>query len=319
MRIDSARSLKEELRALMSAGFGSFGAIAGVGASSGLALGLIQGATRSDWRLAVRLHQRSQHAFAFAARINSIARGEVDAQFVGTVYGPRAFRAGTPALTSRVRPLFPGVSIAHQASTAGTLGAFAYNANNELVILSNNHVLCADGCSIGDGILQPGPIDGGRSYPNDMMARLSSFLGLDFQGVNHVDAATAVVMNGVQCVPRYCGGELAGICQDPVAGLRVCKIGRTTGFTRGIVRAIEVDGVEVRYGNRTVVFDNQIEIAGLDGAFSDGGDSGALILDSNRRAVGLLFAGTPEAAGKTAVTYANPIDAVVNTLGLRLV
>ncbi len=319
MRIESVRSLKEELRAVRHAGFGGFDAATKAGVPRGVALGVIQGSTRRDWRLAVRFHLRSRQTDAFAARITSLTRGEVDSQFVGTVYGPQVFRAGRPGLAEHVRPLFPGVSVAHFRSTAGTLGAFAYNGHGELVILSNQHVLCSSICSFGDVILQPGPSDGGGRGNHDGVALLRSSAGIDPEGINQVDAATATVLDSVQCLPRYCGGALAGICLEPVAGMRVCKVGRTTGFTRGIVRAMEVDGVEVRYGNRTVVFDNQIEIAGLDGPFSDGGDSGALILDGRRHAVGLLFAGTPAVAGSAAVTYANPIGAVINTLGLRLV
>jgi len=137
--------------------------------------------------------------------------------------------------------------------------------------------------------------------------------------VNQVDAAIAVVEPDVKVVIEHGFGGLRGIDLDPASGSRVWKVGRTTGFTRGVIRAVEVDGVEVRYGERTLVFDNQIEIGGLDGAFSDGGDSGSLILDSRGRALALLFAGASVSAGKAAVTYANPISAVLQELGVRLV
>jgi len=56
-------------------------------------------------------------------------------------------------------------------------------------------------------------------------------------------------------------------------------------------------------------------IEGGDEAFSDGGDSGSLILDMERRAVGLLFAGADDAN----VTWANPIRRVLRALRVRLV
>jgi hypothetical protein len=60
-------------------------------------------------------------------------------------------------------------------------------------------------------------------------------------------------------------------------------------------------------------FDRQIEIAPLDGnPFSLGGDSGSVIVDEGMRAVGLLFAGND-----VDVTYANPIQTVLQTLGAR--
>ena len=71
-------------------------------------------------------------------------------------------------------------------------------------------------------------------------------------------------------------------------------------------------------GQHSLVFDNQLEIVGIDRAFSDGGDSGSLILDDAGRAVGLLFAGGGVASGVQAVTYANPIDVVADAFGLTL-
>jgi cytoskeletal protein CcmA (bactofilin family) len=46
-------------------------------------------------------------------------------------------------------------------------------------------------------------------------------------------------------------------------------------------------------------FDNQIEIEGVvEGKpFSDGGDSGALVIDRDVRAIGLLFAGGESGEG----------------------
>ncbi|MDF9407088.1 hypothetical protein L7E55_01735 [Pelotomaculum isophthalicicum JI] len=68
--------------------------------------------------------------------------------------------------TSRERPCQPGMSIGHYQSTAGTFGAVVKDKKtNELMLLSNNHVL-ANGSSIqearaklGDPILQPGGCD----------------------------------------------------------------------------------------------------------------------------------------------------------------
>ncbi|MGH6611815.1 MAG: hypothetical protein ACRECQ_16345, partial [Burkholderiaceae bacterium] len=65
----------------------------------------------------------------------------------------------------------------------------------------------------------------------------------------------------------------------------------------------------------------QIEIEGLgDTGFSDGGDSGALIVDANGLAVGLLFAGS-ESGGRNGkgVTFANPIGTVLEKLKVELI
>jgi hypothetical protein len=66
-------------------------------------------------------------------------------------------------------------------------------------------------------------------------------------------------------------------------------------------------------------FDNQIEIEGAEeDGFRDGGDSGSLIVDEGRRAVALLFAGSDIGGtnGK-GLTYANPIRAVLDALGVE--
>ena len=52
--------------------------------------------------------------------------------------------------TAMMRPARPGVSIGHYKGGAGTFGAVVYStANNEPLILSNNHVL-ANSTMIGD-------------------------------------------------------------------------------------------------------------------------------------------------------------------------
>src|SRR5438477_440744 len=60
---------------------------------SGVALGVVNGVRPGDCRLALRLHRRTEATVRFAARVREIARGEIDAQFVGTIHGPRAFQA----------------------------------------------------------------------------------------------------------------------------------------------------------------------------------------------------------------------------------
>jgi hypothetical protein len=67
-----------------------------------------------------------------------------------------------------------------------------------------------------------------------------------------------------------------------------------------------------------VPYSDQFEIEGLNGRlFSDGGDSGSLIVNGNRKAMGLLFAGGPDERGVD-VTYANRIELVLQKLGISL-
>ena len=107
----------------------------------------------------------------------------------------------------------------------------------------------------------------------------------------------------------------------------VAKHGRTTGRTRGTITAIELDNLQVQYDIGVVRFDDQIEVQGADGLFSQGGDSGSLVFTvggattaGGALAVGLLFAGSETGGpGGTGLTYVNPIVAVLAGLDAELV
>ena len=84
--------------------------------------------------------------------------------------------------------------------------------------------------------------------------------------------------------------------------------------------AFDVDKVWVEYDMGDLRFDNQIEIEGTGSSmFSDGGDSGSLIVDEDLKAIGLLFAdGDEGGANDMGLTYANPIEIVFDELKLDL-
>jgi hypothetical protein len=217
-----------------------------------------------------------------------------------------------------VRPLRPGLSVAHPSVTAGTLGGFV-RTREGLAILSNNHVLAAsDTAILGDPVLQPGPADAGLM--GDRVAVLTAFVHFRDDIPNAVDAAVAVVDDGVEVdAGDLPGGPLTGAVPD---GLDIDpdevveKVGRTTGHTTGRISAVEVDGVAVEYGQGLHRFDDQIEVEGDVGAFSAGGDSGSVIWRSRDRApLALLFAGSTQGGhGGAGVTFANPLSTVLRAL-----
>lgn len=95
-------------------------------------------------------------------------------------------------------------------------------------------------------------------------------------------------------------------------GMRVRKYGRTTEYTEGTVNLLNAT-VNIAYstqrGQRTARFVNQVIAQGM----SQGGDSGSLVVDaSTNMAVGLLFAGSPQA------TIFTPIQTVLDALGIDL-
>jgi hypothetical protein len=251
----------------------------------------------------------------------------------------RAFRAGP---RDKWRPVVPaGVSIGHYGSTTGTFGCVVHRAGDPF-ILSNNHVLAnSNKARAGDAILQPGPVDGGTAH--DVIAYLADYVPLDFgtaaaqcdiarwaarllnylagafrsshrlqavkstPGVNRVDAALArpvskpLIDNQILSIGRPIGIGPATL------GTHVQKTGRTTGHTRGTITQIDAT-VRIDYHGATALFSGQL----MAGPMSQPGDSGAAILDTDRRVVGLLF------AGSEAATVLSPIDEVLSALDVEL-
>ncbi|MGY1744529.1 hypothetical protein [Blastococcus sp. SYSU D00695] len=323
MQIDSARELKAHLRAQVAGWEGPRARASDLGPDRvwfppALGLALV-GPDRAHLAIRVAL---PEDAVLLLDGVDDAVRAQVDVRVIGPVRAlPSPALSPSPAdLQQRVRPLRPGLSVAHTAVTAGTLGGFV-RAGGRTAILSNNHVLAAsDAAEVGDAVLQPGPADGGAA--GDRVATLTRFARLS-PGPVLVDAAVAVLDDGVAVDPSgRPGGPLAGTvppADDVDPDEDVEKLGRTTGHTRGRITAVEVDGVAVQYDDAVHRFDGQIEIEGRHGAFSAGGDSGSVIWRSRDRApLALLFAGS-EVGGSQGggVTYASPLATVLDVLGVQ--
>jgi hypothetical protein len=284
-----------------------------------IAVGLAPG-ERGRVRVAVRLEREADRDVLPA--LSDAAHNELDVRVIGRVHAlaTPATDWSPGALQQRVRPLRPGLSVAHSAVSAGSLGGFVRTADG-LAILSNNHVLAAsNAATVGDVVLQPGPAD--RGGPADRVATLGAFVPLETGTPNRVDAAVAMLDAGVSAEPgAFPGGPLgAAVVQnleiDPDEVVE--KVGRTTGHTRGRISAVEVDGVAVQYDDAVHTFDDQLEIVGRCGAFSAGGDSGSVIWRTRDRApLGLLFAGSTTGGSDGAgVTFANPLVTALDALGV---
>ncbi len=325
MKLDSVRSLKQELYEPF-AGQGGLQPqqVSQVSVPAertadvalvqpGLALGIARGGSQGEYVLAIRVQHRDLLPSSRLDAIQSAAHNEVDVRYIGQLT-----KLVSPE-QERVRPVRIGSSVGHVAITAGTTGAFVRLADDPRPrLLSNNHVLADENRGIiGDAIVQPGRLDGGTD--TDKIGSLERFEKLDGSQVNRVDAALALLADGIEAVTEI---EGVGIPSETVAAENihsVAKIGRTTGLTYGTITAIEVDNVVVDFSTGRLRFDGQLEIAGTDvQSFSTGGDSGSLIVDaSDARAVGLLFAGSDRGGlHDTGVTYANPLSEVFDRLGI---
>lgn len=276
-----------------------------------LALGVTRQSVES-YSLAVRVPETVPLGEVLG-RITEEARQEVDVRGVGRIEPVRA--AGD--LQRRRRPLVPGCSVAHPDVTAGTLGGFV-TVDGAAHVLSNNHVLAdSDRGSAGDGILQPGPADGGQD-PQDRIGSLAGRVELVTDRSNLVDAAVAHLDDEVSFeTDAYPGGGLREPLPEAPDGDDVEKVGRTTGHTTGRITAFEVDGLRISYPEGELVFDDQIEVAGDPGPFSRGGDSGSVIWTRDgRNPVGLLFAGSTQGGPDgTGLTYANVLTTALQQLG----
>jgi hypothetical protein len=226
---------------------------------------------------------------------------------------------GTPVLrhyTTRIRPTPPGYSIGHYGITAGTLSCLVRDrVTEETLILSNNHVIAnSNNASPGDPVVQPGPSDGGTP-PGDTIAYLVRWKPIVPRG-NTVDAAVARPVRPDVVTPNIPGiGIPRGVRKMDRIGVYVQKVGRTTQYTSGIVTAYNASIFPLYYpGIGGVEFVSCIVTTGM----SSGGDSGSLLLDMDRQATGLLFAGM-EIDGRDVVTYYNDILNVQNELNIDLI
>ena len=195
----------------------------------------------------------------------------------------------------------------------GTLGAIVKdNDTNDPMLLSNFHVMCVDnGWSVGDDMTQPSRVDGGNCPANVVGELQRASLG------GQVDCAVAShTARGYSCSIEEIGW-VAGKATASV-GLTVRKRGRTTGLTYGTVDTVNLT-VSINYGDGlgTVTLTNQIGIdvdPAKSAKFGDHGDSGSVVVDNNRRVVGLYFAG--DDTGSYGV--ANPIQAVLDALNVNI-
>jgi len=314
MRIESARALKQEWK---NTGVAFAASVAALEANENpeptsiVAVGIAH-AGGNEYQLAIRARKENAAAVREIERARAMAAGEIDVKFTG------AITARPGAVVAAATPLAIGASVGHFSSTAGTLCCFAKNAAGGLGFISNNHVLAfEDRGNDGDAILHPGPVDGGTTA-NDVVAKLVAPYPLLHPGIPKVDCAFALLEPGI----TFDGLALTGGNRlDPRPAFiqnraAVEKIGRTTGRTSGIVSAFELENLVVDYSSGLeVTFADQIEIeSASSGLFADAGDSGSIVFDAFFQPIGVVFA-TATARG---LTYANPLQTVLDALGVEL-
>ncbi len=195
--------------------------------------------------------------------------------------------------------------------SVGTLGAMVEDrATGARMAMTNFHVAAVNtGWSVGDVMVQPGHPDGSAAAPFGRLSRAVLSDNVDGSVVS-IDTGVASECDVVD-IGRITGSRAAAI------GMSVHKRGRTTNLTHGTVGSVDVT-VSIPYGDglgtRTLRHQIRVDRPAGGPRFSDRGDSGSVVVDDDERVVGLLFAGATDGS----VTFANPIAAVLNELGVNL-
>jgi hypothetical protein len=245
--------------------------------------------------------------------------------------GPWNFRWQPPAFDPKLRqprPVPIGVSAISTNGAClpiiatGTLGCRLRSKDGGIFALSNNHVFAAENAGvIGDPIIQPGSLD--ENILNicdsaDVIGNLFKFKPYVVNGVNVMDAAVmktdaSQVGNSTPPPPTAYGTPRTTVNNRPYLGLRVQKLGRTTGYTTGTITGLNQTVLVGGTVLGVLTFVKQIVIVG-DGPlpFSAAGDSGSLIVDMDRFPVALLF------AGSAIRTDANPIQTVLDEFDMTI-
>ncbi len=195
---------------------------------------------------------------------------------------------------------------------AGTLGVVVRDrTTNDPLLLSNFHVMCIDNTwSVGDQMTQPSRIDTGTCPANVVGTLLRAALTASVDG-----AVCTLTGRGSSCEIVDIGA-VAGT-NTAALNMKVRKRGRTTGLTYGAVDSISLS-VNIDYGDGIGVktLSNQIGITpdtAQNAKFGDHGDSGSVVVDDNRKVVGLYFAGSDDGYG-----VANQFAAVLDALGINI-
>jgi hypothetical protein len=218
---------------------------------------------------------------------------------------------------------------------AGTLGFLAMDAAGDFFGISNNHVTGAcNNAMPGLPILAPGPLDATEEACDPFtIGRHARLLPINDGIPENISIDVNCDAGAFRLTDRDKVTSMQGTFYDtpaevaePVPGMVVEKVGRTTGRTGGKIVAISASPVPVQYnvteyGIRKNVYFGRVYIVQSDNEqpFSKAGDSGSLVVsvDSQgaRQSVGLIFAGNEQRA----LSFILPLPEILQKLELTIV
>ncbi|AYF54348.1 hypothetical protein G8S55_13580 [Clostridium botulinum C] len=223
-------------------------------------------------------------------------------------------------LNRKVRPIICGYSIGPNVTeyykNVGSIGCLVKDKENQEYLLSSAHVITAlNKIPLGTDVVQPSLYDMGME--GGEIGKLSKYIPLKQEEIflktsNFVDAAIIKLNSGEAALSDIAFlGKPTGVDTAALKDV-VFKVGRTSEETSGIVTAINVtckipfnDGKKLN----KYIFKNQIMTTKM----SSDGDSGASLLKSNKKVVGLLVGSTESN------TIYNNIQNVLDELNVEIV
>ena len=227
----------------------------------------------------------------------------------------------------------------------GTMGCVAVDkTDNSAVLLTNWHVLTANGGRNGDKVFQPAPTSlpplslGDLPFrPRDDHAKIGVIRRNSV--TDHVDGAIAAidVSSCCHCCGIHYSNEINGLSvggrpsrntivgdERVVSGMTVFKVGQSTLRTEGRVVDDNYPAFSITKDGTTHTFVGQIAIQNVDTTkpFSDHGDSGSVVINLDNKIVGLIFASgrnvPVQGVQQPFVSIANHISDVFSELNIRI-
>jgi len=213
--------------------------------------------------------------------------------------------APDPRLGSHCRPLVLGAGIGHAAGAGGSLGGFVLLGDGKPALLATAFAISPPDAAPGDFIHQPGTLDQPTLTGASRVARLTRIVAAKPDRLETVDAAVAVLADGVGFLgnvipsgfPNSGRALTAPIGTSQVtAGDPVAMIGRSSGLVGGGVAGVDISmRMSVSTPRRKSLhydFTGLLAVTRSDGPFSLAGDGGALVWHATTgAALGLLLGG----------------------------
>lgn len=217
-------------------------------------------------------------------------------------------RPGDREYARRIRPVQPGYSIG-AAGRTGTIGLVVRDRAGDPQLLSSSHVLNRRPNAYPWPVYQPGGRQ--RNAADGALAYTSVYVRLSGNRPNRTEAALARPVDATQIDPQHPLGTLTGTTRRLLPGMKLVKIGRTTGIVSGRVVKTSWHGL-VRVGRTVNPFTGQVLIEDRRPVSLDG-DSGSLWITENGEIAALNFA----SLDRGRVSIATPIHVVLKRLGVE--